>query len=430
VGVRARRRVSTRPPRGGSEPPIARVLIVVGTRPEVIKLAPLVNALSTTSGFTPILCVVGQQGHILAQALAEWGLVPTYRIDIPDEDRRLASVLAAMLPSLADCIEDAKPDLVVVEGDTTTNLGASLAAFYARVPVAHVEAGLRTGDFSHPFPEEMHRVLVDHIASIRYSPTQGASDNLHAANLDASSIAVVGNTVVDALNDVRKRPWHGRFALPADKRILLVTAHRRESFGEGIVRICSAIRQLVSTRRDLYVVYVLHPNPAARRPAVRLLAGVPGVLLTEPQAYEDFIQLLSRSFVVLTDSGGIQEEAPYLGVPALVIRDTTERPEAAEQGAARIVGTDVARIVEAVSELLDNPELHAAMSRPTSPYGDGHASTRIVADIASRFGIRVSRPLVGVMADASQEASEADGPLDLLTRIDGADDQLVADLAI
>ena len=428
MAVRARL-VSPRPARKRPTP-TARVLVVVGTRPEVIKLAPLVNALKATSGFRPILCVVGQQGHILAQALGEWGLTPTYRIDIPEDDRRLASVLAAMLPRLADCIEDSQPDLVVVEGDTTTNLGAALAAFYARVPVAHVEAGLRTGDFSHPFPEEMHRVLVDQIASIRYSPTQGASDNLQAANLDASSIAVVGNTVVDALKEVRQRPWHGRFSLPSDKRILLVTAHRRESFGEGIVRICSAIRQLVSARPDLYVVYVLHPNPAARRPAVRLLAGLPGVLLTEPQPYEDFIQLLSRSFVVLTDSGGIQEEAPYLGVPALVIRDTTERPEAAQQGAARIVGTDVARIVEAVTELLDDPELHAAMAQPSSPYGDGHASTRIVADMASRLGIPVRPPMVGVMADVSQEDRVLTGPFDLLTRIDGPDDELVADLAI
>jgi UDP-N-acetylglucosamine 2-epimerase (non-hydrolysing) len=429
VSVRARLASACRPQNGASRQ-TARVLVVVGTRPEVIKLAPLVNALESTPGFSPVLCVVGQQGHILAQALGEWGLVPTYRIDIPDDDRRLAAVLAAMLPRLADCIEDSQPDLVVVEGDTTTNLGAALAAFYARVPVAHVEAGLRTGDFSHPFPEEMHRVLVDQIASIRYSPTQGASDNLRAANLDASTIAVVGNTVVDALNEVRSRPWHGRFPLPADKRILLVTAHRRENFGDGMVRICTAIRQLVSTRSDLYVVYVLHPNPAARRPAVRLLAGVPGVLLTEPQPYEHFIQLLGRSFVVLTDSGGIQEEAPYLGVPALVIRDTTERPEAAAGGAARIVGTDVARIVGAVTELLDDPELHAEMARPSSPYGDGHASTRIVSDIANRLGIPVSRPLVGVMADPIEEEPHVDGPFDLLTRVDGPDEPLVADVAI
>jgi UDP-N-acetylglucosamine 2-epimerase (non-hydrolysing) len=360
---------------------------VVGTRPEVIKMAPVVDALTATSGFHPSLCVVSQQGHILDQALAEWGLAPTYRVDLLGEDRRLAAVLAAMLPPLADCIEDAKPDLVLVEGDTTTNLGASLAAFYAGVPVAHIEAGLRTGDLSHPFPEEMHRVLVDQIASFRYAPTEGAGDNLRAEKVDSRSIAVVGNTVIDALFEIRRRPWLGTFPVPADKRLLLVTAHRRESFGAGIVGICTAIRRLMRSRSDLFVVYVLHPNPAARRPAVRLLAGVAGVYLAEPQPYQEFIQLLSRSYIVLTDSGGIQEEAPYLGVPVLVTRDTTERPEGARQGAARIVGTDPEAIVSAVTALLDDPSTHAAMARPTSPYGDGSASARIVADIAKRLGI-------------------------------------------
>jgi UDP-N-acetylglucosamine 2-epimerase (non-hydrolysing) len=427
VAVRARF-VSPRPLRVPAAR-AARVLVVLGTRPEVIKLAPVVKAMAAMPGFEPVLCVVAQQGMILNSAVGEWDLSPTYRIELPGEDRRLASVLAAMLPRIADVIDDAQPDLVIVEGDTTTNLGAALAAFYARVPVAHVEAGLRTGDFSHPFPEEMHRVLVDQLAEIRYSPTDRARENLRAANFDATSIAVVGNTVVDALNDVRQRPWHGRFPLPADKRILLVTAHRRESFGEGIVRICSAIRELVSTRDDLYVIYVLHPNPAARRPAVRLLGGVPGVLLTEPQPYEEFIQLLSRSFIVLTDSGGIQEEAPYLGVPALVIREATERPEAAEGGAARIVGTDVGRIVAAVTELLDDPDLHAEMARPRSPYGDGRASVRIVEDLAARLGVPIKRGLVGVMnGPAAEDADEAAA---FGASFDGTSrEPLVADLAI
>lgn len=400
----------------------ARVLVVVGTRPEVIKMAPVVEVLAATPGFHTSLCVVGQQGHILDQALAEWGLEPTYRVDLPGEDRRLAAMLAAMLPPLADCIEDAKPDLVLVEGDTTTNLGASLAAFYAGVRVAHVEAGLRTGDLTHPFPEEMHRVLVDQIASFRYSPTEGARDNLQAENVDCSSIAVVGNTVVDALLKVRQRPWHGRIPVPADKRLLLVTAHRRESFGAGMLGICTAIRRLLRSRSDLYVVYVLHPNPAARRPAVRLLAGVPGVFLAEPQPYQEFIQLLSRSYIVLTDSGGIQEEAPYLGVPVLVTRDATERPEAAQQGAARIVGTDPTSIVTSVTELLDDPSVHAAMARPTSPYGDGYASARIVADIASRLGIAIQRRLPGDLVASSGQNGDVEPPIDMLARVDDADE--------
>jgi UDP-N-acetylglucosamine 2-epimerase len=395
-------------------------------------MAPVVEAFSATPGFRPSLCVVGQQGHILDQALADWGLVPTYRVDLPGEDRRLAAMLAAMLPPLADCIEDAKPDLVLVEGDTTTNLGASLAAFYAGVPVAHVEAGLRTGDLRHPFPEEMHRVLVDQIASFRYAPTERARDNLRAEKLDDSSIAVVGNTVVDALVGVRRRPWHGRVLVPTDKRLLLVTAHRRESFGDGILGICTAIRHLLRSRSDLFVVFVLHPNPAARRPAVRLLAGVPGVFLAEPQPYQEFIQLLSLSYIVLTDSGGIQEEAPYLGVPVLVTRATTERPEGAQQGAARIVGTDPAAIVAAVTQLLDDPSVHAAMARPTSPYGDGHASARIVADIASRFGIVIQQRSPGDLVASSGQNGNVAPPLDLPPRVDDVDDddELVADVAI
>jgi UDP-N-acetylglucosamine 2-epimerase len=408
VAVRART-LRTDSPTQRDELRAARVLVVVGTRPEVIKMAPVVEVLTATPGFIPSLCVVSQQGHILDQALAEWGLKPTYRVELRGEDRRLAAVLAAMLTPLADCIADAKPDLVLVEGDTTTNLGASLAAFYSGVPVAHVEAGLRTGDLTLPFPEEMHRVLVDQIASFHYAPTEGARDNLRAEKVDSGSIAVVGNTVVDALLEVRRRPWLDRIPMPADKRLLLVTAHRRESFGAGMLGICTAVRRLVRSRSDLYVVYVLHPNPAARRPAVRLLAGEPDVFLAEPQPYQEFIQLLSRSYIVLTDSGGIQEEAPYLGVPVLVTRTTTERPEAAQQGAARMVGTDPGCIVAAVNELLDDPLVHAAMAQPTSPYGDGFASARIVADIALRLGIAIPRrlPVEVVSAEQKGDVEEA-----------------------
>jgi UDP-N-acetylglucosamine 2-epimerase (non-hydrolysing) len=390
------------------EPGVARVLVVVGTRPEVIKMAPVVEVLAATRGFAPTLCVVGQQGQILDEALAEWGLEPTYRVVLPGTDRRLPVMLAAMLAPLADCIEDAKPDVVLVEGDTTTNLAASLAAFYAGVPVGHIEAGLRTGDLTHPFPEEMHRVLVDQIASFRYAPTEGARDNLRAEKVASSSIAVVGNTVVDALLDVGQRPWNNRIPVPADKRLLLVTAHRRESFGAGMIAICTAILRLLRSRSDLYVIYVLHPNPAARRPAIRLLAGVPWVFLAEPQPYREFIQLLSRSYIVLTDSGGVQEEAPYLGVPVLVTRSTTERPEGAQLGAARIVGTVPGSIVAAVTELLDDPSLHAAMARPTSPYGDGYASARIVADIAKRLGIVAQARLPGDVVSSTEQKGEVE----------------------
>jgi len=370
------------------------VLVVVGTRPEVIKVAPVVRALEADENLNVELCVVGQQGEILEQALDEWGLVPDHRVEIPADDRRLAAVLGAMLPQLADVIEAAAPQLLLVEGDTTTNLGASLAAFYAGVPVGHIEAGLRSGDVRQPFPEEMHRVLVDRLASVHYAPTVGARQNLLDENhRNPADVLVVGNTVVDALlmtlNEAPPRPTRA-----TNERTLLVTAHRRENFGEGIESICAAVRQLCTERADLKVVFVLHTNPQAFLPVRALLGDLANVELIPPQPYRSFVRLLARADIVLTDSGGIQEEAPYLGKPVIVTREVTERPEASQAGAASVIGTDAPTIVRAVNALLDDTIMHAAMSRRIAPYGDGHAAARIHRDIAQRLAPR----------DAAQDA--------------------------
>ena len=362
------------------------MLVVVGTRPEVIKLGPVVKELERDPDIKVSLCVVAQQTDLLEQAVAEWNLTADYRVSIPTTDRRLAATLAAMLPGLADAIEAEKPSLVMVEGDTTTNLAASLAAFYAGVPIAHVEAGLRSGDPHQPFPEEMHRVLVDQLASVHYAPTDGARDNLlaeHSAGPD--SVLVSGNTVVDALLSALHDNRDLALIAPEGRRVLLVTAHRRENFGDGIDAICRAIRELATSRDDLDIVFVLHSNPAARAPAEAALSDLPNVSLIAPQPYHAFIRLIARADIVLTDSGGVQEEAPYLGTPVLVARDVTERPEASEAGAAMLVGACTEAIVDAVCALLEDKELYAAMSQKVAPYGDGAAAARIHEDLVKRL---------------------------------------------
>ncbi len=385
------------------------VLVVMGTRPEVIKLAPVVRALEQDATLSVAVCVVAQQGEILEQALDEWQIAPDHRVELPGSDRRLAAMLGAMLPRLADVIERTRPAMVIVQGDTTTNLAASLAAFYAGVPVAHVEAGLRSGDVRQPFPEEMHRVLVDRIASVHYAPTMGARQNLldeHHRN--PADVVVVGNTVVDAL--LATLLENGAAPEAASQRqLLLVTAHRRENFGGGIAAICEAIRQLLAQRADLEVVFVLHTNPQAFRPVQRLLGSLDRVELIPPQPYRKFVRLLARADVVLTDSGGIQEEAPYLGKPVIVTREVTERPEASMAGAASIIGTDTQAIVDAVSSILDDEVLRATMSRRIAPYGDGHSAKRIQRDLAARLQPQ-ERPAAGTAHEQLPEFDDAPEP--------------------
>ena len=361
-----------------------RVLVVLGTRPEVIKLAPVLLALRD-SGDEVALCAVGQQQRVLDDALAEWELLPDHFVPLYLPDRRLGTTLGGIVSGVQAVIEEAEPDFVLVQGDTTTTLGASLAAFYGRVPVGHVEAGLRSGNVGQPFPEEMHRQLADRLASVHYVATSRAKENLLAEGYGADTISVVGNTVVDALFHMRGRaPLEGHRRSPGSHEIL-VTSHRRESFGPGLRDVAYALRTLVELRQDISVTYVLHPNPAAREAAQSILGRVARVELVEPQGYRGFVALLARSHIIISDSGGVQEEAPYLGKPVLVTRRVTERPEAVALGVAKIVGTNAELIIATVMELLDNPAAYAHMARVTAPFGDGRAAERIVKDLHERL---------------------------------------------
>jgi len=359
-------------------------MVVVGTRPEVIKMAPVVRALSRRpEHFAVELCAVGQQGAVLDQSLEEWGLRPGVRVDLPSFDRGLGATLSAILAAVAGHLADRRPDLVLVQGDTTTTLGAALAAFYARVPLAHVEAGLRTGDLAQPFPEEAHRVLASRLASVHYAPTEQARDNLLAEGCAAGSVVVVGNTVIDALRAADAAP---AVPPPGGRRRVLVTCHRRENFGDGVRGVCEALVRVTRARPDVEVDYVLHPHPDAGGPARELLGGAPGVRLLEPMGHREFVALLASAWLVVTDSGGVQEEAAALGRPLLVTRRSTERPEAVRGGTARVVGAHADDLVEAISTLLDSPAAHDRMSRPVAGFGDGRASERIADDLLARFG--------------------------------------------
>ncbi|MFH1598675.1 MAG: UDP-N-acetylglucosamine 2-epimerase (non-hydrolyzing) [Pseudomonadota bacterium] len=366
-------------------------MVVFGTRPEAIKMAPVVAALKATPGLETLVCVTAQHRQMLDQVLDLFGLVPDDDLDLMAPGQSLPDLFARILTGMSTVLEARRPDLVLVHGDTSTTLATALAAFYARVPVGHVEAGLRTGDLQAPWPEEANRRLTAPITTLHFAPTARSRDNLLAENLPADSIHVTGNTVIDALLAVVGRieaepelatSLAARFPfLDAGKRLVLVTGHRRENFGEGFEQMCLAIRDLAQ-RGDTQVLYPVHLNPQVQAPVKRILGDVPGVVLVEPQDYLPFVYLMTRAHLILTDSGGIQEEAPSLGKPVLVMRDTTERPEAVDAGTVRLVGTDRARIVAEAARLLDDPDAHAAMARAHNPYGDGHAATRIAGIIA------------------------------------------------
>ncbi len=365
----------------GSAP---KIQVVLGTRPEVIKMAPVIRALRVhPAGFEIDLCVVAQQREVLDRALDEWSLRPDRRVELATDGRRLGHHVAAMLAGVDPCIRAVRADILLVHGDTSTAFATSLAAFYAGVPFGHVEAGLRTSDLGAPFPEELHRVVIDRMAAVHYAPTERARRNLLAEGRSDDTIAVVGNTVVDALRSIPSRCAPEGDDVP----FILVTGHRRESFGERLRTLCSALLKLVRSRERVRVVYVLHPHPSAQAPVRAALGDQPRIALREPLSYSDFVSLLRRAHIVLTDSGGVQEEAASLGRPVLVLRERTERLEGVDQGISRVVPTDPDAIVRAVSELLDDGSAWAAMARGTESYGDGHASDRIVADLAQRFGI-------------------------------------------
>lgn len=368
------------------------ILVVIGTRPEAIKLAPVVGAFrerSNRSGGTISVkvCATGQHREMLAQALQIFGIVPDFNLDIMSADQSPDQVVGRVLEKLTQLFRTSRPDLVIVQGDTTTTLGASLAAFYEKIPVAHVEAGLRTGNPLSPWPEEMNRKLTASIASLHFAPTAEARNNLLREGIADSAIELTGNTVVDALQQaidfIAKHPeleieFSKKFSyLNRARKLILVTGHRRENLGHRLDAICRALR-ILGRRSDVDVVYPVHLNPSVKRSVATILSNCPQVYITEPLDYLPFVYLMNRSFLILTDSGGIQEEAPYLGKPVLITRDATERPEAVQAGAARLVGSDSERIVEEVTRLLDNHEAYSAMTGVRHLFGDGKASHRIV----------------------------------------------------
>ena len=369
-----------------------RVLVVLGTRPEAIKLAPVVRTLrARPETFDCRVCQTGQHREMLAQTLAALGVSADYDLALMRPNQRLADLAADAMRGIADILDSWRPDRLVVQGDTATAFAAALAGFYARVPVAHVEAGLRTGDLSAPFPEEGNRQLIGRIAAYHFAPTNRARANLLAEGVAAADVLVTGNTGIDALLAMRARLDAGDPALaraiaatrtalrfdPATAPFVLVTGHRRENFGDGMDSICRALRRLATARPDLHIVYPVHLNPNVREPVHRHLADLDRIDLIAPIDYPSLVWLMARARLVLTDSGGIQEEAPSLGKPVLVMRETTERQEAIDAGTALLVGTDADRIVGAVTELLDDPDRYAGMARAHNPFGDGHAAERI-----------------------------------------------------
>ncbi|ELQ6263992.1 UDP-N-acetylglucosamine 2-epimerase (non-hydrolyzing) [Cronobacter malonaticus] len=365
-----------------------RVLTVFGTRPEAIKMAPLVHALAQDPAFDTRVCVTAQHRQMLDQVLNLFSIVPDYDLNIMKPGQGLTEITCRILEGLKPILTEFRPDVVLVHGDTTTTIATSLAAFYQRIPVGHVEAGLRTGDLYSPWPEEANRTLTGHLAMYHFAPTERSRQNLLRENIPDARIFVTGNTVIDALIAVRDRvladePLRLRLEtqypfLDGDKKMILVTGHRRESFGEGFEQICRALADIAAQNRDVQIVYPVHLNPNVTEPVNRILGHVENVVLIEPQEYLPFVWLMNHAWLILTDSGGIQEEAPSLGKPVLVMRETTERPEAVEAGTVRLVGTDTQRIVAEVTRLLHDEAAYQAMSHAHNPYGDGQACERIL----------------------------------------------------
>jgi len=369
-----------------------KTLCVFGTRPEAIKMAPLALSLAADERFDSKVCVTGQHRQMLDQVLDLFELQPDFDLSVMKPGQDLTAVTTAILTGMKDVLAACKPDVVLVHGDTATTFAASLAAYYQQIPVAHVEAGLRTGNLYSPWPEEANRKLTGALATLHFAPTENSKANLLREGVDPKSIHVTGNTVIDALLEVIERldtdvALGQQAAAPTaflnrDRKLILVTGHRRESFGGGFERICQALLETAKQHPDVDIVYPVHLNPQVQEPVNRLLAGVDNIHLIEPLDYLPFVYLMSQAHIILTDSGGIQEEAPSLGKPVLVMRDTTERPEAVSAGTVKLVGTDVAKIVEELDILLTDKNAYQSMSFAHNPYGDGKACQRICSTLA------------------------------------------------
>ncbi len=367
-----------------------KILSIFGTRPEAIKMAPVVKRLGAyPDQFTSVVCVTAQHRRMLDQVLSLFDIRPDYDLNIMRPDQTLAQVTSGALTELDRVLREEKPDWVLTQGDTTTAMVGALAAFYQRIRIGHVEAGLRTWDKFQPFPEEINRRIVDAVCDLHFAPTENARQNLLREGLSDATVVVTGNTVIDALLDVAGRDFKWSeselAAIPRDKRLILVTAHRRENFGQPLLEICAALREIASLYSDVHLVYPVHLNPNVRNVVTDRLGGVERVTLLDPLEYLPLVHLMKASYLALTDSGGLQEEAPGLGKPVLVLREVTERPEGVAAGTVKLVGANRRRIVEETARLLDDRAEYDRMSRAVNPYGDGRASERIVDILRSFF---------------------------------------------
>lgn len=363
-------------------------LVVFGTRPEAIKMARLIKAFENNSSFVTKVCITAQHREMLDQVLDFFEIKPDFDLNLMKANQNLYSLTSDIITSLKPILEEFQPDYVYVHGDTTTTMAASLAAFYSGALVCHVEAGLRTFNRRSPFPEEMNRSVTGRIADFHFSPTETSKENLLRENVDSRNILVTGNTVIDALKYSDSKVNSENFndkeiasikaVLEPNKRIILVTGHRRENHGQGFINICNALKQIAEENKDVQIIYPVHLNPNVQKPVYETLKNVPNVNLIDPLSYPAFIWLMSQSYIIITDSGGVQEEAPSLGKPVLVMRDTTERPEAVEAGTVLLVGTNTTKIVSEANRLLEDDQFYTKMSMLHNPYGDGNACERIV----------------------------------------------------
>lgn len=377
-----------------------KILVVFGTRPEVIKMAPVVKELQLhRNRLVCRTCVTGQHRHMIDPLLKLFEIEPDYDLDIMQPDQTLEHITTVVLHRMADLLQEEKPDYVLVQGDTTTSMAASLSAFYHKIQVGHVEAGLRTGNKLHPFPEEVNRRVIDCVSDLYFAPTDQARENLLREGVADGQVAVTGNTVIDALLQTARREFDPRGtaleSIPLDgKKLILLTAHRRENFGTPLRNICHAVKEIASQyARDVCFVYPVHLNPNVRKPVHSILGGLDNVILSPPMEYQPFVHLMKRAHFILTDSGGLQEEGPSLGKPVLVLRQTTERPEGIAAGTVELVGTETEDIVSSAVRLLEDDQKYRRMATAVNPYGDGHASKRIV------------RRLVGTEDHSDRDAS-------------------------
>ena len=365
-------------------------LIIFGTRPEAIKMAPLVNKFLLDKRFETKVCVTGQHREMLDQVLSFFGIVPDYDLSLMKPNQNLYNLTGEVISGLKPILESFKPDFVYVHGDTTTTMAASIAGFYSGAKVCHVEAGLRTNNMLSPFPEEMNRQVAGRVATYHFAPTIKSKENLLTENISEDNILITGNTVIDALLESSNRVENLdnedvkeiKSKINFNKRILLVTGHRRENHGQGFINICEALKEIATSNPDVEIVYPVHLNPNVLKPVNQLLGDVHNIYLVKPLSYPSFVWMMNQAYLIITDSGGVQEEAPSLGKPVLVMRDTTERPEAVEAGTVILVGTDTKKIIKETQELLDNSKKYESMSSLHNPYGDGKACERIVEFIA------------------------------------------------